>query len=313
MSCIVYHFIIICLSTIKSLPSFTHIPLILPSQLCTSTTSHSPSCTHPPSPTGRDILDMAGNLVKPGITTESIDLAVHDYTVSRGAYPSPLNYWHFPKACCTSVNEVICHGIPDARKLERGDILNIDISVYLNGYHGDLNETYLVGSVEDCDEDSKRLIRTTYESLKAAMEAAEPGVACRKFGDIITDVVKKEQFQVVRYVEVIESCKRDQSCLFRVFPLPKHVLWPWYRHVISLCSQYSVRILSVFLLKSLPLVKFFHCFYVFTISQSNTDTITRTKQLGYSSQVFLLYLLLCVIIFLTLILPTQAWCSPSSP
>jgi methionyl aminopeptidase len=81
---------------------------------------------------------------------------VHDYTIEHEAYPSPLNYHHFPKSVCTSVNEVICHGIPDVRELQNGDIVNVDVSCYLNGYHGDLNETYLVGEV---DAESKKLTK----------------------------------------------------------------------------------------------------------------------------------------------------------
>lgn len=86
-------------------------------------------------------------MVKPGVTTDSIDKAVHDFLIANEAYPSPLNYYHFPKSLCTSVNEVICHGIPDDRPLEEGDIVNIDISVYKYGLHTDLNETYHVGKV----------------------------------------------------------------------------------------------------------------------------------------------------------------------
>ena len=81
---------------------------------------------------------------------------VHDFTVEHGAYPSPLNYHGFPKSVCTSVNEVICHGIPDARELRDGDIVNVDVSCYLNGYHGDLNETFVVGAA---DEKTKKLVK----------------------------------------------------------------------------------------------------------------------------------------------------------
>lgn len=81
---------------------------------------------------------------------------VHDYTVQHGAYPSPLHYHNFPKSVCTSVNEVVCHGIPDARELQDGDFVNVDVSCYLNGYHGDLNETFMVGTV---DAKSKKLVK----------------------------------------------------------------------------------------------------------------------------------------------------------
>jgi methionine aminopeptidase len=91
------------------------------------------------------VLDFAGTLIKPGVTTEEIDRAVHQMIVDNGAYPSPLNYGKFPKSVCTSVNEVVCHGIPDDRQLQDGDILNVDVTVYLNGYHGDTSRMYYVG------------------------------------------------------------------------------------------------------------------------------------------------------------------------
>jgi methionyl aminopeptidase len=95
-----------------------------------------------------------------------IDRVVHEATIERNAYPSPLNYNNFPKSCCTSVNEVICHGIPDKRPLKDGDIINIDVSIYHNGFHADLNETYTVGNV---DQKSKDLIDCSYQSLIRAI------------------------------------------------------------------------------------------------------------------------------------------------
>ncbi|CAI9564314.1 unnamed protein product [Staurois parvus] len=97
----------------------------------------------------REVLGVAAMMVRPGVTTEEIDHAVHLACISRNCYPSPLNYYNFPKSCCTSVNEVICHGIPDRRPLQDGDIVNVDITVYRNGYHGDLNETFFIGEVEE--------------------------------------------------------------------------------------------------------------------------------------------------------------------
>ena len=108
---------------------------------------------------GRQALDLGHAMVKPGVTTEEIDKAVHDFIISQDAYPSPLNYYSFPRSCCTSVNEIICHGIPDTRPLQEGDIVNLDISVFKDGFHGDLNETYFVGAV---GESSKMLVETTY-------------------------------------------------------------------------------------------------------------------------------------------------------
>ena len=113
---------------------------------------------------GRAVLDHAASQIAPGITTDQIDKAVHEKCIELGAYPSPLFYRAFPKSCCTSVNEIICHGIPDGRPLEHGDIVNVDISVYYKGFHSDLNETFLVG--EHVDDSSKRLVDCARECLE---------------------------------------------------------------------------------------------------------------------------------------------------
>jgi Xaa-Pro aminopeptidase len=116
----------------------------------THTHTHTHSHTHPPAqrPNHGQVLDACGRAIAPGVTCTEIDRVCHDASVERKCYPSPLNYMEFPKSCCTSVNEIICHGIPDDRPLEEGDIVNVDISVYHNGYHADLNETFLVGKVD---------------------------------------------------------------------------------------------------------------------------------------------------------------------
>ncbi|CAL5226876.1 g9749 [Coccomyxa viridis] len=143
----------------------------------------------------RTILDKAHAAIRPGITTDDIDRVVHEATVEAGAYPSPLNYGNFPKSVCTSVNEVICHGIPDQRPLQDGDIVNVDVTAYYKGFHGDLNETFVVGTVDD---ESKKLIRTTLEALQKAIDAVKPGVRYREVGDIISLHVGQQGFQVVR-------------------------------------------------------------------------------------------------------------------
>ncbi|KAG8691534.1 Methionine aminopeptidase 1 [Ceratobasidium sp. 423] len=130
----------------------------------------------------REVLDIAAAAIRPGITTDEIDAIVHEETIKRGAYPSPLNYREFPKSVCTSVNEVICHGIPDQRKLEEGDIVNLDVSLYYKGFHGDLNETYPVGKIS---EESQNLIRTTRQCLDAAIAICKPGTLFRDLGKAI--------------------------------------------------------------------------------------------------------------------------------
>lgn len=143
---------------------------------------------------GREVLDIAGRAVAVGVTGDELDKIVHNETVKRGAYPSPLNYYLFPKSVCTSVNEVICHGIPDQRPLEDGDIVNIDVSVFYNGFHGDLNETFFVGNV---DEDAVRLVECAYMSLAAAIDASRPGTLYRDLGDRITNVTRSRKCSVV--------------------------------------------------------------------------------------------------------------------
>jgi len=163
---------------------------------------------------GREVLDIAGKAVRVGITTEEIDIIVHQAILERNCYPSPLNYYHFPKSCCTSVNEIICHGIPDSRPLEDGDIVNIDITTYFNGHHGDLNETFLVGNV---DPDSVRLINTTRECLEKAIEIVKPGTLYREVGNVISKHAHSQGFSVVR-----SYCGHGIGELFHAAPSIPH-------------------------------------------------------------------------------------------
>ncbi|KAJ8520430.1 hypothetical protein ONZ45_g2783 [Pleurotus djamor] len=130
----------------------------------------------------REVLDLAASHVRPGITTDEIDEIVHNACIERNSYPSPLNYRGFPKSVCTSINEVICHGIPDKRKLQEGDIVNIDVTLYHDGFHGDLNETYAVGKI---DEASRKLLRVTRECLDDAIALCKPGALFRDLGKVI--------------------------------------------------------------------------------------------------------------------------------
>ncbi|GBG71933.1 hypothetical protein CBR_g10870 [Chara braunii] len=143
-----------------------------------------------------EVRDYAGTLVKPGITTDEIDKAVHKMIIDAGAYPSPLNYGKFPKSVCTSVNECICHGIPDSRPLEDGDIINIDVTVYLNGYHGDTSRTFLVGNVTP---EVQQLVRVTKEALDKAIAICSPGVEFKKIGKTIHDYADRYKYGVVRH------------------------------------------------------------------------------------------------------------------
>ena len=122
----------------------------------------------------RYILDFALTLAVPGVTTDDIDALTHDEIIKHNAYPSPLRYSGFPKSICTSVNEIACHGIPDNRPLIDGDTLKIDISVFLNGYHGDNCATIIVG--DNNPDDQLKLINATIESLDKAISVCGPGV-----------------------------------------------------------------------------------------------------------------------------------------
>ncbi|KAM0926969.1 hypothetical protein ACQ4PT_003112 [Festuca glaucescens] len=133
--------------------------------------------------------------LQPGITTDEIDKAVHKMIIDNGAYPSPLGYCGFPKSVCTSVNECICHGIPDSCPLEDGDIINIDVTVYLNGYHGDTSATFLCG---DVDDEAKKLVQVTKESLDKAISICAPGVEINRIGRTIQDHADKFKYGVVQ-------------------------------------------------------------------------------------------------------------------
>jgi methionyl aminopeptidase len=142
-----------------------------------------------------DVLALAGDMVAPGVTTEEIDIFVHDQFVERGAYPSTINYHGYPKACCTSVNEVICHGIPDSRPLEDGDICNIDVTGFIGGVHGDTNATFFVGNV---DAESRQLVEVTETCMWLGIEAVKPGRPISDIGRAIEDHAKRYRYGVVR-------------------------------------------------------------------------------------------------------------------
>ena len=153
---------------------------------------------------GRLVLDTVHKAVDVGVTTDELDQIVHETAIENDCYPSPLNYYKFPKSVCTSVNEVICHGIPDKRPLKNGDIVNLDVTVYHHGYHGDLNETYLVGNV---DKKAKHLVKATYNSLMKAIEICKPGVKFSEIGEVINDYIDQEKFSVVKSYTGHGICK----------------------------------------------------------------------------------------------------------
>jgi methionyl aminopeptidase len=146
----------------------------------------------------REVLDIAAREVRPGVTTDYIDEVVHKACLERNSYPSPLNYYNFPKSVCTSVNEVICHGIPDQRVLVDGDIVNLDVTLYHEGFHGDLNETYYVGDKALADADSIRVVEASRECLDQAIKLVKPGMLFRDIGNVIEKHAKSQGCSVIK-------------------------------------------------------------------------------------------------------------------
>lgn len=137
----------------------------------------------------------AAAIIEPGVTTDEIDRVGHEFLLDHGAYPSTLGYRGFPKSLCTSVNEVVCHGIPDSRRLEDGDIVNIDITAFIHGVHGDTDATYFVG---DVDEESRLLVERTHEAMMRGIKAAQPGRAINIIGRVIESYARRFGYGVVR-------------------------------------------------------------------------------------------------------------------
>jgi len=139
--------------------------------------------------------ELVGSHVAPGVTTDELDRIGHEFLCDHGAYPSTLGYKGFPKSLCSSVNEVICHGIPDSRVIEDGDIVNIDITAYLQGVHGDTNATFLAG---DVDEETRLLVERTREALTRGIKAVRPGRRINVIGRVIESYARRFGYGVVR-------------------------------------------------------------------------------------------------------------------
>jgi methionyl aminopeptidase len=141
-------------------------------------------------------LDMITPEVRPGVTTEDLDRLCHEFIIARDAIPAPLNYRGFPKSICTSVNHVVCHGIPSPdKRLKDGDIINIDVTVIIDGWHGDTSRMFFVGkpSIK-----ARRLVETTYEAMMRGIEVVRPGVRLGDIGHAIQSFAEARRFSVVR-------------------------------------------------------------------------------------------------------------------
>jgi methionyl aminopeptidase len=140
-------------------------------------------------------IQLVGEACKPGVTTDELDRIGHEFVLSQGAYPSTLGYRGFPKSLCSSINEVICHGIPDDTVLQDGDIINIDITAFMDGFHGDSNVTFMVGNVAP---EVKDLVERTHEAMMRGINAALPGRSINIIGRAIETYAKRFNYGVVR-------------------------------------------------------------------------------------------------------------------
>ncbi|MFN0197820.1 MAG: type I methionyl aminopeptidase [Planctomycetaceae bacterium] len=141
-----------------------------------------------------ELMDYIRPHVRAGITTDELNRLAHDYTIGHGHKPACLGYKGFPKSICTSINEVVCHGIPDQTPLKDGDIVNVDLTTIVDGWYGDQSETFLIGEVP---AEAKRLVQVTFESLYLGIKAARPGVAVIEIGRAIYEYARSRGFEVV--------------------------------------------------------------------------------------------------------------------
>ena len=144
---------------------------------------------------GAEVLDMIGEHVQVGVTTNQLDKLCHDYILDHKAIPAPLGYRGYPKSICTSVNHVVCHGIPDETVLKDGDIVNIDVTVIVDGWHGDTSRMYYVGKPKIM---SKRLCQVTYEAMMRGIEQVKPGATVGDIGFAVQQFAESNRFSVVR-------------------------------------------------------------------------------------------------------------------
>jgi methionyl aminopeptidase len=162
-----------------------------------------------------ETLDYITPQVTPGVTTEELDKLCHDFILKNNAVPAPLNYKGFPKSICTSINHVVCHGIPGEKKLKNGDILNIDVTVIVNGWHGDTSRMFIVG--EKVSRKAERLIEVTYDSMMKGIEEVKPGTRLGDIGYAIQNYAESQHFSVVR-----DFCGHGIGKIFHTAPSVVH-------------------------------------------------------------------------------------------
>lgn len=161
-----------------------------------------------------ECLDFVTDFIRPGISTGEIDKLCHDFQIDAGAVPAPLNYKGFPKSVCTSVNHVVCHGIPGRKILKEGDIINIDVTPKLNGWHGDTSRMFYVGKV---NLKAQKLVETTYEALMKGIEKVRPGNTTGDIGHAIQNFAESKRYSIVR-----EFCGHGLGEVFHDVPSILH-------------------------------------------------------------------------------------------
>lgn len=166
-----------------------------------------------------EVLDYITEYVVEGVETIKLNELCHNYIIEHGAVPAPLNYKGYPKSICTSINHVVCHGIPSDRKLNNGDIVNIDVTVILNGYYGDTSRMYMVGNKVPIK--AKRLVQVTYDSLMKAIEIVKPGVKLSEIGKTIESYITGFGYSAVR-----DFCGHGIGKVFHAAPNVAHFYDP---------------------------------------------------------------------------------------
>ena len=162
-----------------------------------------------------ETLDYITPFVKPGVTTEELNTLCHNFIVEAGAIPAPLNYKGFPKSICTSVNHVVCHGIPGPKKLNNGDIVNIDVTVIVDGWYGDTSRMFFVGN--KIPVKARNLVQVTYDALMMAIDIVKPGTTLGDIGHIIQDYAEGHRFSIVR-----DFCGHGIGQVFHMEPSVVH-------------------------------------------------------------------------------------------
>ena len=206
-------------------------------------------------------LDMITEHVVPGVTTEELDKLCNRYITKHGAIPAPLNYKGFPKSICTSINHVVCHGIPEEKALREGDVVNIDVTVILNGWHGDTSRMYYVG--EKIPVKARKLCEVTYDCLMAGIDLVKPGATLGDIGHAIQEMAEANRFSVVR-----DFCGHGLGRVFHAPPSVVHFGLPGQGEVLEAGMFFTIE----------PMINAGH--YATKVLQDGWTAVTRDRSLS---------------------------------